>query len=211
MLTYVPIANAALQHIGESDRIVSPDEASKPARAIKAGWEPTRLFILAEAHWSFACRTIEIAARAAHPDFPIALGRTAFPLPADLVTFIEIVDPCELDENDSYTIEEGPTGSELLADVTGPITIRYVRDSKAIADPSRWSPAFVEAFAFRLAWQVSDELAADKGRKDRALGASNAALKLARRANARTKASRGNKTTPWTAARRTGVQRAPNT
>jgi hypothetical protein len=64
MLTYVPIANTALQHLGEADRIVTPDEDSKPARAIKAAWEPTRLFVLAEAHWSFAIRTLELTARA---------------------------------------------------------------------------------------------------------------------------------------------------
>jgi hypothetical protein len=211
MLTYVPIGNTALQHLGEADRITDPNEDRKPARAIKTGWEPTRLFILAEAHWSFASRTVELAARPDDPEWPIALGRKAFPLPADLVSFIEIVEPCSLDEAESYTIEEGPTGSELLADETGPITIRYVRDSKAIADPARWPPAFIEAFAFRLAWQIADELAADKGRKDRALAASNAALKLAKRANARTKAGRRHATTPWTAARRTGVERAPGT
>jgi hypothetical protein len=100
---------------------------------------------------------------------------------------------------------------EILADETGPITIRCVRRQLEIADPARWTPAFTEAFAFRLAWQISDELAADKARKDRALGASEKALRLARRSNARTKASRANLTTPWTAARSVGVQRAPGT
>jgi hypothetical protein len=211
MLTYVPIANTALQHIGESDRISAPDESSKPARAVKAAWEPTRLFILAEANWSFAVRTVEIAARPTDPEWPIALDRTAFPLPADLVTLIEIVAPCSLDDPESYSIEGGPSGSEILCTEPGPITIRYVRDGADIADPARWTPAYVEAFAFRLAWQISDELAADKARKDRALGASEKALRLAKRANARTKAPRAHLTTPWTESRRTGVQRAPNT
>lgn len=209
MLTYVPIGNIALQHLGEVKRIVTPDEDSKAARAIASAWEPTRLFVLAEAHWSFAIRTLDIAARPADPDYPIALGRKAFPLPANVVTLVEIVEPAALDENDSYSIEAGPTGMEILADVTGPITIRCVIDSPAIADPARWTPAFDEAFAFRLAWQISDELAADKARKDRALGASEKALRLARRTNARTKASRAHATTPWTAARSAGVHRAP--
>lgn len=211
MLTYVPIANTALQHLGNADRIVAPEEDSKPARAVKVGWEPTRLFVLAEAHWSFAIRTIEIAARGDDPKFPIALGRKAFPIPADCVTFIEIVEPCALDEEDSYSIEAGPTGMEILCDHPGPLTIRYVRDGEDVADPARWSPAFVEAFAFRLAWQISDELAADKARKDRALGASDKALRLARRTNARTKAARAQAVTPWAAARHSGVQRAPGT
>lgn len=211
MLTYVPIANAALQHIGESDRIVAPEQESRPARAVKAAWEPTRLFVLAEANWSFATRTIELTARAPDPEWPIALGRTAFPLPADLVTLVEIVEPIALDENDSYSIEAGPTGSEILCLEAGPLVVRYVRDCPEIADPARWSPAYIEAFTFRLAWQVSDELGADKGRKDRAFAASNGALKLAKRANARTKASRAHAVTPWAAARRLGVRRAPGT
>lgn len=209
MLSYVPIANTALQHLGESDRIATETEDSRPARAVKAGWEPTRLFILAEANWSFAIRTVEIAERPADPGFPIALNRKAFPLPADLVTLVEIVEPRCLEDPDSYSIEGGPNGTEILTDVAGPLTIRYVRDGADIADPARWTPAYIEAFTFRLAWQMSDELAADKARKDRALGASEKALKLARRSNARTKAAQAPAITPWSAARRLGVQRAP--
>jgi hypothetical protein len=44
-----------------------------------------------------------------------------------------------------------------------------VRDGADIADPARWTPAFDQAFAWRLAWQISDEMGADKARKDRAL------------------------------------------
>jgi hypothetical protein len=44
MLTYVPLANVALQHLGESDRIAAPDENSKGARAVKApGKQPGSL------------------------------------------------------------------------------------------------------------------------------------------------------------------------
>jgi hypothetical protein len=211
MLTYVPLANVALQHLGESDRIASPEEGSKGARAVKAAWEATRLFVLAEAHWSFALRTVAIAARPADPAFPIALGRKAFPLPADLVSFVEIVDPDLDDDDDLYSIEGGPTGTELLVDATGPITIRYVRDGLDIADPARWTPAFDQAFAWRLAWQISDEMGADKARKDRALIQSEKALKLAKRTNRRMKGPKGQATTPWTAARSSGFQRAPGT
>jgi hypothetical protein len=210
MLSYVPIANAALQHLGEGDRIESPDQTdSKAARAVKVAWDPTRLFVLSEAHWSFAIRTVAIAERAAHDDFPLALGRRAFPLPADLVSLVEIVDPFLDDDEESYSVEAGPEGSEILVDHAGPLVIRYVRDIPAIADPARWPPSFTQAFTFRLAWQISDEMGADKARKDRALGGYGAALKLAKRTNARTKAPRRQATTPWTAARGRGVARAP--
>jgi hypothetical protein len=212
-LNYVAIANLALGHIGENDRIAAPDEASKAARAVYGAWEGTRQFILAEANWSFALRTVDIAQRPDNPDFPIALSRKAFPLPADLVTFVEIVEPCRLEDGeDQFTIEGGPDGGqEIQADELGPITIRYVRDSAAIADPTRWPAAYVEAFAFRLAWQISDELGADKARKDRALKASDRALALAKRGNTHTKARRRNREGDWVRARRCGVERAPGT
>jgi hypothetical protein len=211
-LSYVPIANLSLGHIGEDDRISDPDEDKRAARAIKTAWEGTRLFVLSEANWAFAIRTVELTARAAIADWPIALGRTAFPLPADLVTLVAIVDP-DLDfDNDLYSIEGGPVTQELLAEETGPITIRYVRDGADIANPERWSPGFVEAFAWRLAWQISDTLAADKARKDRAFAASEKALTKAKRANGRMKASTGGEITPWSRARLFGATpRAPGT
>jgi hypothetical protein len=209
MLTYVPLANMALQHLGESDRIASPDEDSKGARAVKAAWEGVRLFVLSEAHWSFAVRTVALSSRPADPEFPIALGRTAFPLPADLVSFIEIVDPELDDDEDLYSIEAGPSGSEILVDDPGPITIRYVRDTAAIADPARWPPSYDRAFSFYLAWQISDEMGADKARKDRALNGYTGALRIAKRTNARTKAPKRQAMTPWTRARQSGVDRAP--
>lgn len=204
LLSYVAIANLALGHIGEDDRISDPDENSRAAREVKTAWEPTRLFVLADANWSFAIRTLELAARPADPLWPIALGRTAFPLPADLVNLAEIIDPDLYDDDDEFAIEGGPNGSELLVESDGPITVRYVRDGLDIADPARWSPGFSEAFAFRLAWQISDPLSADKGRKDRADVAYTKALRKAKKANARTKPFRQNPPTEWSQARRGG-------
>jgi hypothetical protein len=211
-LTYVAIANIALGHLGEDDRIQAPDEDSKPARTVKRAWEATRQFVLAEAHWSFALRTVDLAQRADDADWPIALGRKPFPLPADLVELVEIVEPCYLEEEEErYSIERGPSGQEILTDDAGPITVRYVRDGADIADPTSWSPAFIEAFAFRLAWQISDGLGADKARKDRALLASDRSLKLAKRNNRRTKPRQGEVEGEWIRARRRGVERAPGT
>jgi hypothetical protein len=204
LLSYVQIANLALQHIGEDDRIGDPDEDSRPARIVKRAWEPTRLLVLADAHWSFAARTALISARPADPAWPIALNRTAFPLPADLVNLVEILDPDLNDENDEFAVETGPSGAELLAEETGPITIRYIRDGVDIRDPARWSAGFIEAFAFRLAWQISDALAAKTSRKDRAERSYLSALRKAKKANARTKPFRRNPPGDWVRARHRG-------
>lgn len=205
--SYVAIANMALGHLGEDDTISAPDEESRAARLVATHWNTTRLFVLEEAAWSFASRTIELVQRADDPNWPIALNRKPFPLPADLVTLAEIVKPDLNDDDDEFAIEGGPVGSELLVEEDGPITIRYVRDGADIADPARWSAAFVQAFAFRLAWQIADGMAADKGRKDRALSSYTAAIRKAQRVNARTKPFRRNPRSDWARARHGGSGR----
>lgn len=210
-MDYVAIANMALQQLGEDDRISAPDEDSRAARAVATAWEGNRIAVLTEAHWSFALRTVELAARPADPLFPIALGFTPFPMPADLLALVEILEPRVELEDDSYSIEAGPSGGEeLLIGTSGPITIRYTRDTALLKDPANWSPAFVEAFAFRLAWQIAEAMGSGKGAKDRAYGAWGAAIKKAKRANARKKASQERTPGPWELARRGhGRTRAP--
>jgi hypothetical protein len=205
----VQLSNLALQHIGEDDRITSPDESSRPARILRNAWDATFEFILGEANWSFAILTRALVARAVNTNFPLALERTAFPLPADLVRLVEIVDPDLSDDNDEFSVEGGPNGSELLCEETGPITIRYVANRAEFADPARWPPLFCEAFAFRLAWQISDALAADKGRKDRVARAAEEMLAKARKANNKFKAPKGNAMTNWSRARIVGTNRIP--
>lgn len=214
MFDYVTIANLAAQHLGEDERIAAPDESSKLARAVRTAFVPAFKFVLSEANWSFALRTVALTQRAADASWPIALERNPFPLPADLARLTEIIDP-ELDLDDPeagqrYSIECGPNGEELLVDEDGPITIRYVRYGADLEDPARWTPAFVKAFQFYLAWQIADALAAKQSRKDRAIAAYADAIRLAKRVNNKTKAPKGNATTEWSRSRVIGQSRVPN-
>lgn len=211
LLSYIPIANLALGHIGEDDRITDPDQDSRPARTIRRAWDTTFLFVLARSFPAFATRTVDLTARPADPDWPVALERTAFPLPGDFVSLAELVDPALDEAEDSYSIEAGPSGMELLVEDDGPITLRYIFDHPAIREPARWSPGFAETFAWRLAWQISDALAADKGRKDRADAEFRDAIKEARRKNNRMIGPKRQAAGPWERARRCGVERPPGT
>lgn len=214
MFDYVTIANLALNHIGEADEIAAPGETGKAATAIRKAWRPSILFVLSEANWSFALRTVALTARAADAAWPVALERTAFILPGDLVRLTEIIEPeLELDDpelGDRYSIECGPNGTELQVEEDGPITIRYVRSGADVEDPARWTPAFVKAFQFYLAWQIADALAAKQSRKDRAIAAYADAIRLAKRVNNKTKAPKGNATTEWSRSRVIGQSRVPN-
>lgn len=207
LLSRIPLSNLALGHLGEDDRITAPDEDSRAARTIDRAWDATYLFVLARAHWTFAKRTLELTARAEDPLYPIALDRTAFPLPDGFVTLVEIVDPALEEDDDSYSIEEGPSGLELLVEDSGPVTVRIIRDSAAVQDPARWSPLFAEAFAWRLAWQISDALAADKARKDRADLQFSRSIKEGVRKNNRMVGPQREAAGDWERARRCGLDR----
>jgi hypothetical protein len=213
MFDQVTLGNLALQHLGEDERIASIDESSKPARAIKTAFIPAFLFVASEANWAEFMQTVELTKRTVNADFPIALDRNAFPLPAEMLRLVEIIDP-ELDLEDPeagqrYSIEGGPTGLELQVDEDGPLTVRLIRDRAEFRDPSRWSAAFAKAFQFYLAWQIADALAAKQSRRDRVLGSYGDALRLAKRVNNKTKAPKGNADTAWSRARIIGAPRAP--
>jgi hypothetical protein len=140
-------------------------------------------------------------ARAAEPDWPIALDRVAFPLPADMVRFVEIIDPELDDDDDSYSIEGGPN-ADRAAVTEDPGTDHRLAMSapRRVAGSARWPPPFVEAFTWRLAWQISDPLSADKGRKDRALAADKAIAPPSAPTTG-PRAARAISTTPWSRAR----------
>lgn len=204
MLDQVALANQALGHIGEDDQIQDLNEDRKAARTVKLHWEPTRLFVLSKVNWSFASRTIEITARDVNPEWPIAGGRSAFPLPVDMIRFVEILDPELGDDDNEFSIETGPNGQEIIAAYTDVITIRIVLDSPQVRDPARWPAEFAEAFSYRLAYDISDTLSADKARKAQARNEFAIALRDAKKANARTKPYRRNPPTDWTRARQRG-------
>jgi hypothetical protein len=201
MFDKVGLGNMALQLLGEDDRIDNLDEDSRAARIVKRAWDNTRIFVLAAVPWAFACRTVELAARAPSAEWPIAGGRSAYPLPVELVTIAEIVEPNLHDDDDEFQIEAGPNGQELIADHVGPIVVRFVANQAETADPVRWSPGFAEAFVARLAWQISDSLACKTSRKRMAEEAYERALRKGRKANARTKPFRRNPPSDWTRAR----------
>lgn len=207
-IDYVTVANLATGFFGEDDQISDPDEDSKPARTVKAAWEPLRLFVLGKADWSFASRRVNLAARPATDEWPIIGYASAYPLPTDFVRLIQLGG--EYLDEDCYAIEAGEARRELLVDRTGPLVLRYVFDQD---DVTRWSPEFVEAFSMRLAWQIADRLSGDKQRKQQALDAYTRTIAEARGSDARQKAPRDQHETDWSRARRGygTFNRAPGT
>jgi hypothetical protein len=203
----VDIANLATGFFGEDDQIRSPDDDSKPARAVRAVWAKVRKFVFTKANWSCGRRRSRIAARAADNAFPVLDPYThAFPVPARFARLVRILEPAEL--RAEYVLLRGPKGREIHIAHSGPLEIEWIED---VQEWSLWSAEFTEAFAMRLAWQIADRLSGDKQRKQQALEAYLGALRDGAGSDARQQPPMRHAATDWAAARRGGTERAPNT
>jgi hypothetical protein len=98
---YVTVANLALSKLGEDDQLRDPDQDSHAARSVLAVWAPVRRAVLRKGNFNFSMTRAELAAQA-----PTSLGYQSpypfanrFPVPADFVRLVEILDPAEIREN----------------------------------------------------------------------------------------------------------------
>lgn len=205
-ITETSVANVALSYTGEGSVSSIDDPAAKAARTIRAIFGQVRRECLALANWSFALRTKALTERAANSNYPLVNFANAFPIGSDLLRLDEVWLDGAIAGLDSYSIEQGPNGEELLTDASE-VTIRGVFDHKI---PARWSPLFVKLMAAELGLRVNPELNGDKGQRDRATRDRRDALKEARSANLQKKAGRSQPQGPWTLARRTPYGRTTN-
>jgi hypothetical protein len=147
LLTYVPIANLALRAYRRrrSDRRSQRRQPRRPD--VKAAWEATRLIRLAT---PIGASPLAPSRSPQRPMIRLAARARphAFPLPPDMVSLVEIVDP-ELERRRRRVRDRArPQRRRAAGRGRGPITIRYVRDPD-MPGSARWSPGFAEAFAFR--------------------------------------------------------------
>lgn len=158
MADYVTVANLALSKLGEDDQLRDPDQDSHAARSVRAVWDPMRRAVFRKGKFNCSMTRAELAAQA-----PASLGYRSpypfanrFPVPADFLRLVEVLDPADVRE--SYKFER----KAILADTAGPVFIRYVADIVEVGD---WDDLFVQAFAARLAFQIADRITGDRGRK----------------------------------------------
>lgn len=172
MADFVTIANLAASSFGEDDQLRSPDDDTHLSRSVRAVWDVQRRAALRDHSWNFAMRRAELPAQAlATPPIGWAFS---YKLPADCVRLIEVFGW----SRSTYQIE----GGAVLADAQGPLRIRYIAD---LIEPALWDDLFVQAFANRLAFAIADRITGDRGRKNDAWQAYQAALAEAKRVDAR--------------------------
>lgn len=189
MTAYVTIANLAASKLGEDDQLRNPDDDTHLGRSVAAVWAPVRQAALRDHSWNFAMRRAGLSAEALdHVPYPFGYS---FPLPADNLRLIEVLN---IGTRDEYQIE----GGSILCNSAEPVYIRYIAD---IEETALWDALFVEAFACRLAYQISDRITGDVGRRDRAWQGYRAALSEAKRVDARENPQIPTEMTDWELAR----------
>lgn len=143
MATTAQIANNVGTLIGDDDQLLSLEDDSGLAEAIRAVWDMCRQETIRDGAWNAFMSRAELPALAPASARVIYPWQAAFQLPADNLRLIEVI---ELPDN-RWSIE----GKRILADSAGPIFIRYLRD---IAEPAEWDALFATAFARRIAVQI---------------------------------------------------------
>lgn len=155
MASEVQVANRALTKLG-SFRILSLDDDSKPARAIKSCFDDLRDDELRSYGWQFALKRVQLVASATAPDH----GWTyQYPLPADFLALDMVNDQFPAVSLDDYitndVIEYSHEANVIMTDFTSPLKVRYIA---RITDPNQWDANFREVLACRIAAEVAEEL-----------------------------------------------------
>jgi hypothetical protein len=153
---YVSIANLAAQKLGEDDRLTDPDDNTLLGRSVAAVWNEMRRAVLREHPWNCAMKRWQLASRVVTAPETILPWLYAFPLPEDLLRLHEVIEPVW--PRDAWQLE----GNDILAMEPGPLLIRGVRD---LTETGQFDDLLVEAFAFRLAFQIADRITGDRQRR----------------------------------------------
>jgi hypothetical protein len=171
MSSQAAICNRALETLGDAP-IVSIDDESKPAKALKRVYDDTRRAFLVDHPWHFAKKRAAIAASATAPAWGFNFS---YPMPVDFLRLLAIKD------EPTFSLEADETGAPcVLTDKIAPLYISYLFDQ---TDPARLPPHAVEALARWLAYDVVEDLTNSNAKKEAALQALGIALAKAKRIN----------------------------
>lgn len=184
MASYVDVANNAASAIGEDDQLAAPDDDTHLGRTVAAVWDMARKFTIRKHSWNFAKQTVRLAALATPPIS--SEWASAYQVPADNLRLLR-VHGCS---RHHFAVQ----GKTILANVTGSLTIDYIRD---MPEPALWDDLFAEAFAFYLAFKIADRITGDRSRKSDAWDSYKAAVVDAIKANAIENPPIEQGDTPW--------------
>lgn len=171
MASQTAICNRALECLGDAP-IVSIDDDTKQAKALKRVYADTLRAFLTEHPWHFAKKRAALPASATAPAWGFIYG---YPVPTDFLRLLAVKD------GPAFSLEADASGSQwILTDAQAPLNILYLYD---VTDAGRLPPHAVEALARWLAYDVCEDLTQSNSKKEAAGQAMGVALNKAKRIN----------------------------
>jgi hypothetical protein len=181
MASQVAIVNRALTKLGEA-RILSLSDDVEAARSADSMWDIVRDAELRTRRWKFSVTRASLAALVSTPDWGFTVE---YQLPAGCLQLLQVNDiyvGADLsDYRNAETAMWRIEGRKILTDFTAPLKIRYVQ---SVTDTGQWDSAFTEAFACRLAAELSERLTQSNSKRELAWEEYKQAIRMAVRANA---------------------------
>lgn len=180
MAAPVEIVNRALSKIGQT-RIISLDAPGKAAGTAKSMFDFVRDAELSAHNWNFAKDRIMIPAAADKPAFGWA---HQYVIPSDCLRVL-LAGPWPQAvmsgyigwDTSQYTIE----GTHILTNFGPALSLQYIR---RIVDTGMYPAAFVEAFASKLAIELSQDITGDDSTKQTLWAEYDKAIHTAKAVNA---------------------------
>jgi len=175
------IANLALTKVGDL-RITNLTDNTKPAREILAIYDMMRDKLQRTYNWRFCVKRVQLAAEV---DTPVFEYENQYPIPSDCLRILQVGDyypaPDLSDLISGSGAEYQLEGNKILTYDSGPLNLRYL---SRVTDPTQFDPAFDDAFASLLAFNVCEALTQSSQKKESALRDYRLALSDAIRSNA---------------------------
>ncbi len=182
MASQSSVVNFALTILGESNRIVTIDDDTKPAREAKALWDIARDAAQAAHNWNFAMARVQLNALTDVPPFgygyKYAIPNTALRLVqiGDIWPGVDLTD-YRGSNTSEFTLEEGC----ILTDMGAPLNLRYI---KRVEDVGKFDALFNMTLSCKLAELLAEPLTQSSTKRNDARIQFERSLSDAIRANA---------------------------
>lgn len=190
MASQTQICNLAMMRLGEPS-IMSIDDESKRAIALKYCWELVRDMVLQDHPWNFAIRRGTLARLSEDPAFGYSY---AYQLPSNCLRVLGMVGE---DENLDLTLDYKIEGQQLFTNEVA-VKLKYIL---RITDTGLFTPRFCSALASRLAQEVSYHLVKSPALRKQMMTEYQQELSAAKAIDAQEDRPEVYQTNPWIEAR----------
>ena len=160
MYTKTKIFNLALGNLGASAIIQNTDEESPQSILLDNYYETARDTVLESHEWSFACGYKELST--SFESSPDGNFLYSFAYPNDCIAPRAIIDKADNKEKKFTTVIDS-TGAKVILTNSNPCILRY---TKRVTNEAYFTPAFVNALAFYLAYQSAQVITGSGNKKN---------------------------------------------